>query len=143
MAGAGVVAGESSGRRLEGDPREPPPRPDFFHDDVARHLKQKIADEEERCAKAVGVFAQAQIAHHLQLGKADVLAVDVRDQVTDPDERNEPAGDLLDDLRTADARAWRMIHGGLPFSEARCSQARYFLSVDARKTGMPVRLGCP
>jgi hypothetical protein len=79
--------------------------PTFFHDDVARHLKQKITDEEEGRAKAVGVFAQAQIAHHLQLGEADVLAVDVRDQVTDPDERNEPAGDLLDDLRTADARA--------------------------------------
>jgi hypothetical protein len=85
-------------------------------------------------APAVGVFAQAQIAHHLQLGEADVLAVEVRDQVTDPDERNEPAGDLLDDLRTADARAWRMIHGVLSFSEARCLQARYFLSVGARKT---------
>src|SRR5205823_13030598 len=85
--------------------------PTCFHDDVARHLKQKIADEEERRAKAVGVFAQAQIAHHLQLGEADVLAVDVRDQVADPDERNEPAGDLLDDVGPADARAWRMIHG--------------------------------
>jgi hypothetical protein len=27
------------------------------------------------------VFAQAQIAHHLQLGEADVLAVDIGDQV--------------------------------------------------------------
>jgi len=26
-----------------------------------------------------------------------------------------------------------MIHGVLPFSEARCLQARYFLSVDARR----------
>jgi hypothetical protein len=41
----------------------------------------------ERRAKTIRVFAQAQIAHHLQLGEADVLAVDIGDQVTDPDER--------------------------------------------------------
>jgi len=82
----------------------------------------------ERRAKTIRVFAQAQIAHHLQLGEADVLAVDIGDQVTDPDERNEPAGDLLDDVRTVDARAWRMIHGVLPLSAVRRSQARHFLS---------------
>src|SRR4029077_20012282 len=38
--------------------------------------------------------------------------------------RNEPAGDLLDDVRTVDARAWRMIHGVLPLSAVRRSQAR-------------------
>jgi hypothetical protein len=73
------------------------------------------------------------ITHHLQLGEADVLAVDIRDQVADPDERNEPAGDLLDDVRPADARAWRMIHGVLPFRRGVC-RARYFLSADAHKT---------
>ena len=57
------------------------PRADARQDEVARHLEQEIADEEQRGAEAVGGFAEAEIADHLQLGVADVLPVDIGDQV--------------------------------------------------------------
>ena len=76
------------------DASEPAPRPDPLEDDVARHLEQEVADEEQRGAEPVGVLGQPEIAHHLQLGVADVLPIDVGDQVDDADEGQQVPRDL-------------------------------------------------
>ncbi|MNS78099.1 hypothetical protein D3C72_1117010 [compost metagenome] len=63
---------------------------------VARHLEEEIADEEQRSAKAVGIFAEAQRIDHLQLGIADILAVDIGDEIKKAKKRHQPPGDLRD-----------------------------------------------
>ncbi len=46
-----------------------------MHQHIARHLEQKVADEENARAQAVHRFAELQIVQHLQFGKTDVHAV--------------------------------------------------------------------
>ena len=79
--------------QLRHDPGEPEPCADALEDDVARHLEDEVADEEQRGAEAVGGLAEAEVADHLQLGVGDVLPVDVGDQVHQAEERHEPPGD--------------------------------------------------
>src|SRR6201999_1128073 len=50
-------------------------------------------------AEAERLLGHAQIAHHLQLGVADVLAVDVGDQVHDAQHGHQVTDDLADNRR--------------------------------------------
>lgn len=63
---------------------------------VARHFEDEVADEEQRRAKTIGVFAEAQRIDHLQLGIADILSVDIGDEIEKAKKRHEPPGDLRD-----------------------------------------------
>ncbi|KAG1435801.1 hypothetical protein G6F57_020956 [Rhizopus arrhizus] len=57
------------------DARDPDPRAQPVHQQVARHFEQEVADEEHAGAQAEHGFAEAQVLRHLQLGEADVDAV--------------------------------------------------------------------
>ncbi|KAG0731879.1 hypothetical protein G6F23_014872 [Rhizopus arrhizus] len=57
------------------DARDPAPRAQPVHQQVARHFEQEVADEEHAGAQAEHGFAEAQVLRHLQLGEADVDAV--------------------------------------------------------------------
>lgn len=50
---------------------------------VARHLKQEVAQKEDACSKAIDDIGVSQFGCHLQLRIADVNAVEKRDDVTD------------------------------------------------------------
>ena len=63
---------------------------------VARHFEDEVTDEEQRSAKAIGIFAEAQRVDHLQLGIADILAVDIGDEIEKAKKRHQPPGDLRD-----------------------------------------------
>jgi len=76
------------------DPRDPHSRAHLVKDHIARNLKEEIADEENARAKAINRIAQAEVARHLQLRKADVHAVQIRDHVAEHQERREPPVDL-------------------------------------------------
>ncbi len=76
----------------EHDPREPDSRPDPLQEDVGGHLEQEIAQEEQGGAEAVGGLAEAERAHHLQLGVGDVLPVDIGHEVHEPEQRHQPQG---------------------------------------------------
>ena len=65
-----------------------------MQDQVARHLEQKIAEKENTGAEAVDGVAPFQVVQHLQLGKADVDAVQVRAQIAEHQERDETARHL-------------------------------------------------
>ena len=80
------------------DPRDPAARPHLVQDEIARDFKNKITDEEEPRTKTEHAvehrFAHPQHFAQMQLGKTDVDAIDVRDDVTKEEQRNEPPGDL-------------------------------------------------
>jgi hypothetical protein len=57
--------------------------PTPIHDQVAGHFKEEIADEEHPRPKAVYGLAKAKIDLHLELGKADIDAVEVGDDIAD------------------------------------------------------------
>jgi len=61
--------------------------------EVARDLKQKIADEENAGAQAVDHLAEPQRAQHLQLGEADVHPIEVGGAVAAEQEGDEAPGD--------------------------------------------------
>ena len=56
----------------------------------ARNLEGDVADEEQRCAEAVGGFRHLQIREHLQLGESDVLAVQKRGEEYENQNRQQP-----------------------------------------------------
>ena len=63
------------------DARDPQARADSLQHHVARHLEQRIAEEEDAGAPAVQVGAQAQVLVHGERRKGDVGAIDVRDEI--------------------------------------------------------------
>ncbi|MOA63048.1 hypothetical protein D3C78_1886440 [compost metagenome] len=65
-----------------------------MQDQVARYLKQDIADKEQPGAQAEGRFAQLQLVGHLQLGQPDIDAVEVGGQIAQTEERDQPPGDF-------------------------------------------------
>ncbi|MNT10340.1 hypothetical protein D3C72_1451650 [compost metagenome] len=71
------------------DPRDPDARADLVHQQVARHLEQEVADEEQPCAQAEHGFGEGQVLAHLQLGEADIDAVQVGDHVAQHQERHD------------------------------------------------------
>ena len=76
------------------DARDPDARADLMKNDVARHLEQEIAEEENACAETVGGFAEAEVRRHLELREADIDAVEIGDDVTQHQKRHEAPGDF-------------------------------------------------
>ncbi|MNS66568.1 hypothetical protein D3C72_997870 [compost metagenome] len=62
---------------------------------VARDLEQHVADEEDAGAHAVGRVREPQVALHLELGEADVHAVQVGEQVADQQKGQQSPVDLV------------------------------------------------
>src|ERR1700694_460148 len=60
---------------------DPDPRTYFVQNNVAWNFKQKISQEEDAGAESIDAVTELQVAHHLQLCKADVHPVDIRDDV--------------------------------------------------------------
>ena len=56
--------------------------------------KKEVADEEDAGAQAVDGLAELQIAEHLELGEADIDAVDPGQDPEDHQERDQAPGDL-------------------------------------------------
>ncbi len=76
------------------DPEQRRARADALQQQIARHLEQRIADEEHRRPDAVRGIAEAERRLHLQLREADVRTVDEAEQIADEQERHEPSRDL-------------------------------------------------
>jgi len=81
----GRPADQGEGRRDEApadhDARDPGARAEALQGEVARHLEDEIADEEDAGAQAVGLGIEADRLVHLQGREAHVHAVDIGDQV--------------------------------------------------------------
>ena len=76
------------------DACDPASRPDLVQDDVAGHLEEKIADEEDARAQAINRLAEPQIRAHLQLGEADIDAIQIGQYVAEAQQGQQPPGDL-------------------------------------------------
>ncbi|MNZ88501.1 hypothetical protein D3C78_1073960 [compost metagenome] len=74
--------------------RNPAPRADALQHQVAGYAEQRIGDEEQAGAEAVDGVADVQVDTHLQLGEADVDAVQVGEHVADQQDRHQSPGDL-------------------------------------------------
>ncbi len=64
------------------DPRNPAPRADLLHDQVAGHFEEEIAPEEQSRAEPVDVGRQTNIFIHGQRREADIDAIDVGEEIT-------------------------------------------------------------
>ena len=90
------------------DPADPQAGAHPVQNHVAGHFEEEVADEEDACAEAVDRFTEAQIVEHLQLGKSDVDAIEVGDQVAQHQERQEPPRDLaIGSFFRGRRRRWR------------------------------------
>jgi hypothetical protein len=76
------------------DPGDPDPRAKLLEEDVARHLEEKVADEEDPGAKGEGGITEREVLDHLQLREAHVHPVQVGQDVAEEQEGNEPPVDL-------------------------------------------------
>ena len=72
--------------------------PTRVEDEIARHLEQEVADEENSCTPAKDFRAEAQVLVHGETGKADVHPVEKRDGVQRHHEGDEAASHLGEDL---------------------------------------------
>ena len=77
------------------DPGQPPARPDLVQQDVARHLEDGVADEEQPGAERVRGGADAEVDLEFLLRERDVAAVQERDDVHQQQERDQSFEDLL------------------------------------------------
>ncbi len=91
---------EHHGRRddapADHDPGDPDACADASHDEVARHLEDGVAPEEEARAECVRRIAQADVAVHLERREPDVHAIEVGDRVAQEDVRQQSQPHLHD-----------------------------------------------
>ena len=80
----------------EHDAGQPDACADFLQKHVGRHFEQRVADEKQPGAEAVGGRTNAQVVLHMGTHKADVDAVDVVDDEHDHEEREHVALHFLD-----------------------------------------------
>ena len=73
------------------DPRDPQPRAHARQHQVAGHLEEDVAHEEQARTQAVDRLAEAQVLLHLQLGQPHVDAVQIGGQVAQAEEGHEAA----------------------------------------------------
>ncbi|MNO83676.1 hypothetical protein D3C76_749950 [compost metagenome] len=112
------------------DPGNPATGADLVQHHVAWHFENHITDHEQSGAEAVGGVAQAQVGLQLKLGKADVDAVEKREQVANHDQRHQAPGDL------ADQGFFFIVVNGRARAGLQCIQAHC-----GSPGGLP--LGCP
>ncbi|MNV41767.1 hypothetical protein D3C71_1334150 [compost metagenome] len=79
------------------DAHDPDPRPHAVQDHVAGHFEQEVADKEDAGPQAVHRIGKTQLALHLQLGEADVHAVQIGHHPADHQQGHEAPEDLAVD----------------------------------------------
>ena len=79
------------------DPRQPDARADTIQRQVAGDLEQAVADEEHAGAEAELRRRQPDRLVHRQRGEADVVAIEVVEDVADDQDRHQPPADLGED----------------------------------------------
>ena len=80
-------ARRASGSEPAGDARDALAHANARRQHVRRDLEQEVADEEDAGAEAVDDIGELQRLLHLQLGEADVDAIDDRDDVDQEEQR--------------------------------------------------------
>jgi hypothetical protein len=78
------------------DPGDPFASTESFEHEIRWHLEDEIRNEEDTCAESERGMRQTEVLVHLQRGKADVDAVEIRDKVAGNEERHEPPGNFRD-----------------------------------------------
>jgi len=63
-----------------------------MRDQIAGNLEEEVAQEEDPGAQSVDGVAPAEVAHHLELGEADVDPVKIADHVGKEEQRDDPPG---------------------------------------------------
>jgi hypothetical protein len=76
--------------------RDPDARAEALQREIARHLEQEIAGEEDAGAGAEHRRREAEILVHGESGEADIDAVEEVDRVAEAQEGQEPARGLAD-----------------------------------------------
>ncbi|MNF60063.1 hypothetical protein D3C84_416680 [compost metagenome] len=116
-------SGQSPGHH---DPGDPASGADLIQHHVARDFEQHVTDREQPRAQTIRGVTQAEVSLQLELGEADVDAVEKREQVTDHDQRHQSPGDFADQgffgvnnrgrarAGLQDIKAHRVSPGGLP-----------------------------
>ena len=94
------------------DAGDPDARAGFLHDEVARHLKEEIADEEDARTNSEGGRRQADVLVHRQGGEADVHAIEIGSEITPDEKRNEPPRNFCDDFTGIDAQEMDSLRYG-------------------------------
>src|SRR3569833_572172 len=75
------------------DARDPAAGAEFLQRQVARHLEDEIADEEDAGSPGEDQGRELQLRVHGQRGKAEIDAVQIGEEVRKHQERNQPPGD--------------------------------------------------
>jgi hypothetical protein len=92
--------GHRNGPPHDHDASNPHARADTLQNQIARHFEDKVADEEQARAHAIHAaeYGRIHIENRLQLklGKANVDAIDIGDNIAKKQQRDEPAGDLAE-----------------------------------------------
>ena len=76
------------------DPGDPAAGAEAVQRQVARHLEEQVADEEQPRGQPEHRLGQPEVLAHRELGEADVGAVEVVDEVEEPQEGHQPPRDL-------------------------------------------------
>jgi hypothetical protein len=96
------------------DAADPDARADLMQNDVARNLEGEVAEEKYAGPDAVDAVTELEVAYHLQLGEADVDAVDVSDDVPGEQDRHKtPCDPAVERVAGAVGRQIRCYHGCL------------------------------
>ena len=90
-------------------------RADLLQKDVGRYLKQEVPDEEQASAQSEGGFTQTKRLVHVQLGEANIDAIEIGDEITQDQKRNKPPHNLadhalLDLFHGRASRSWFKAH---------------------------------
>jgi hypothetical protein len=79
----------------EHDAGQPAARAKADQHEVGEDFEDSVADKEEPGTEAADGRAEVQVAIHLQCGEADVGAVDIRDAISDGEQRQQVHGGLV------------------------------------------------
>jgi hypothetical protein len=121
-------------------------RAEFMRQQIGRDLRAEIADEEDRCAGAVNLGREAELAVHLQRGEAEIGAIDIVEHDEEEQQRNDPPEELAHDRARKDLAAARHIalchHVALLPPIARPCALVAFARVRAASQLIDLRLAC-
>src|ERR1700737_194412 len=78
------------------DPRDPAAGAEFFERQIARHLEDEIADEEDAGAPCEHRRREFQLGIHGQRGEAEIDAIEIGKEIRQHQERNQPPRDRAD-----------------------------------------------
>jgi hypothetical protein len=78
------------------DAGDPDPRTDPLEEQVGRHLEQEVGDEEQPGAEPERRLVEPERLVHMQLGEADIDAIEIGNEVTQDQKWNQAPHHLAD-----------------------------------------------